>query len=239
MDVPVQGKDVYMDRHAYHTLQILDHVEKTPLLTNRRVATKLDVSVKLAHALVKQLVQKGMLDIRKHHSRRWDYFLTPKGIAEKARLTYEFIDFTMQFYREARRRSSEVLAQARKAGVTRVAFLGASELAEIAYLGIQEQKLELVDVFDDALAGQKFLGLTVRPVSELPLSAAEKVLVTAFDRTLPMDRHYLPPGVVPASGNDEDRPHADPRLIWVFGAPQEASVQAPAASSVTHGEVRT
>ena len=54
-----------MDRHAYHTLQILDHVEKTPLLTNRRVATKLDVSVKLAHALVKQLVQKGMLDIRK------------------------------------------------------------------------------------------------------------------------------------------------------------------------------
>ena len=228
-----------MDRHAYHTLQILDHVEKTPLLTNRRVATKLNVSVKLAHALVKQLVQKGMLDIRKHHSRRWDYFLTPKGIAEKARLTYEFIDFTMQFYREARRRSSEVLAQARKSGVTRVAFLGASEMAEIAYLGIQEQKLQLVDVFDDAAAGQKFLGLTVRPVSELALSAAEKVLVTAFNPTLPMDRHYLPPGVVPASGNGEERSHADPRLIWVFGAPQEAPVQAPAAQSVTHDEVRT
>ncbi len=228
-----------MDRHAYHTLQILDHVEKTPLLTNRRVATKLDVSVKLAHALVKQLVQKGMLDIRKHHSRRWDYFLTPKGIAEKARLTYEFIDFTMQFYREARRRSSEVLAQARKAGVTRVAFLGASELAEIAFLGIQEQKLQLVDVFDDALAGQKFLGLAVRPVSELPLSAAEKVLVTAFDRTLPMDGHYLPPGVVPAAGKGEDRSHADPRLNWVFGAPQEAAAQAAESSSATHGEVHT
>ncbi|MGD0999516.1 MAG: winged helix-turn-helix transcriptional regulator [Candidatus Brocadiia bacterium] len=228
-----------MDRHAYHTLQILDHVEKTPLLTNRRVASKLDVSVKLAHALVKQLVQKGMLDIRKHHARRWDYFLTPKGIAEKARLTYEFIDFTMQFYREARRRSSEVLAQARKSGVTRVAFLGASELAEIAYLGIQEQKLQLADVFDDALAGQKFLGLTVRPVSDLPLSAAEKVLVTAFDRTLPMDRHYLPPGVVPAAGNGEDLSHADPRLIWVFGAPQETPDQATESSSATHGEVRT
>ncbi|MGO8703703.1 MAG: winged helix-turn-helix transcriptional regulator [Candidatus Brocadiia bacterium] len=228
-----------MDRHAYHTLQILDHVEKTPLLTNRRVASKLDVSVKLAHALVKQLVQKGMLDIRKHHSRRWDYFLTPKGIAEKARLTYEFIDFTMQFYREARRRSSEVLAQARKSGVTRVAFLGASELAEIAYLGIQEQKLQLVDVFDDALAGQKFLGLTVRPVSELPLSAAEKVLVTAFDRTLPMDRHYLPPGVVPAAGNGEDGSRADPRLMWVFGAPQEAPAQTAESSSATHGEVHT
>ena len=227
-----------MDRHAYYTFQILDHVENTPLVTNRKVASKLDVSVKLAHALLRQLVQKGMLDIRKHHSRRWDYFLTPKGIVEKARLTYEFIDFTMQFYREARRRSSEVLAQARKSGVTRVAFLGASELAEIAYLGVQEQKLQLVDVFDDALAGQAFLGLTVRPVSELPLSASDKVLVTAFDPTLPMDHHYLPPGVVPASGNGEELSHADPRLIWVFGAPQEAQVQAPASSSATHGEVR-
>ena len=115
-----------------------------------------------------------MLDIRKHHSRRWDYFLTPKGIAEKARLTYEFMDFTMQFYREARRRSSEVLAQARKSGVTRVAFLGASELAEIAYLGIQEQKLQLVDVFDDARAGQEFLGLKVRPVSRAAVERGGK-----------------------------------------------------------------
>ena len=37
-----------MDRHAYHTLQILDHVERTPLVTNRKVASKLDVSVRLA-----------------------------------------------------------------------------------------------------------------------------------------------------------------------------------------------
>ena len=228
-----------MDRHSYHTFQILDHVEKTPLLTNRRVATKLGVSVKLAHALLTLLVQKGMLDIRKHHSRRWDYFLTPKGIAEKARLTFEFMDFTMQFYRDARRRSSEVLAQVRKSGVTRVAFLGASEMAEIAYLGIQEQKLLLVDVFDDARAGQEFLGLTVRPISDMPLSAAEKVLVTAFDPALPMGRNYLPPGLVSAAENGEDTSHANPRLIWVFDAPQEAQGQASASSPVTHGEEHT
>ena len=208
-----------MDRHDYHTLQILDHVEKTPLVTNRKVASKLEVSVKLAHALLRLLVQKGMLDIQKHHSRRWDYFLTPKGIVEKARLTYEFMDFTMQFYRVARRRSSEVLAQARKTGVTRVAFLGVSELAEIAYLGVQEQKLQLVDVFDDARAGQEFMGVKARRMAEMPSSAAEKILVTIFDRTLPMGEHFLPPGVPDAN---------DPRLIWVFGPPA-----APAPSTNT------
>lgn len=216
-----------MDRHAYHTLQILDHVEQTPLLTNRKVATKLDVSVKLAHALLKQLVQKGMLNITKRHSRRWDYFLTPKGIAEKARLTYQFMDFTMQFYREARRRSSEVLARARMSGVRRVAFVGVSELAEIAFLGVQEQGLQLVEVFDDGRGREEFLGVEVRPLAEMPGSTAEKILVTAFDPTLPMGEYFLPAGV-PAATNGEGRPRNDPRLIWVFGPPTSQVPEAPA-----------
>jgi len=221
-----------VDRHAYHTLQILDHVEQTPLVTNRKVASKLDVSVKLAHALLKQLVQKGMLNITKHHSRRWDYFLTPQGLAEKARLTYQFMDFTMQFYREARRRSSEVLALARKAGVRRVAFVGVSELAEIAYLGIQEQRLELVDVFDDRRGREEFLGVRVRPLAEMPGSTAEKILVTAFDPSLPMREYFLPAGV-PAATNGEGRPRNDPRLLWVFGSPLSQGSAASATERIT------
>lgn len=214
-----------MDRHAYHTFQILDHIEQTPLLTNRKVATKLGVSVKLTHELLGQLVHKGWVHIHKHHSRRWDYFLTPSGIAEKARLAYEFMGFTMQFYREARRRSSEVLLQARKDGATRVAFLGAGELAEIAYLGVQEHKLLLTDVFDDSRAGQEFLGLKVRPFADLPRSAAQRVLVTAFDRTLPMGRNYLPDGV-PSVPDAAGNPQPDPRLFWVFSAPPPAPAPA-------------
>ena len=212
-----------MDRHAYHTFQILDHVEKSPLVTNRRVASKLNVSVKLAHGLLKQLVRKGLLHIRKHNSRRWDYFLTPKGIAEKAQLTYDFMDFTMQFYREARRRSAEVLAELRKDGVGRIAFLGVSELGEIAFLGIQEQKLLLVDVFDNARAGQEFLGLKVRPIAEMKESSAQKILVTAFDPALPMAEHFLPPGAASASRKNGAAPEKDERLLWVF----ESRVPAP------------
>ncbi len=205
-----------MDRHAYHTFQILDHIEQTPLLTNRKVATKLGVSVKLTHQLLSQVVRKGWVHIHKHHARRWDYFLTPTGIAEKARLAYEFMGFTMQFYREARRRSSEALRDAQRAGVTRVAFLGASELAEIAYLGVQEHKLTLVDVFDNACAGEEFLGVRVRPLGELARTAAQRVLVTAFDRALPMGRNYLPEGL-PETPDAEGTGGRDPRLIWIFG----------------------
>lgn len=200
-----------LDKHSYHTLQILEHVDKTPLVTNRRVAGKLGVSVKLAHALLGQLVHKGLLHIRKHNSRRWDYFLTPQGIAEKARLTLEFMEFTMQFYREARRRSAEALARIAKAGYCRVAFLGLTEMAEIAYLGVQEQKLELVDVFDDSRAGEDFMGIRIRTLQELQNSPAQRILITAFDPRLPMGRNFLPSG---QNGSEIIR---DERFVWVFG----------------------
>ena len=208
-----------MDRHAYHTFQILDHVEKTPVLTNRRVASKLNVSVRLAHGLLSKLVQKGLLHIRKRHARRWDYFLTPSGVAEKARLTYEFLDFTMQFYREARRRSAEALARLRKGGVKEIAFLGASDLAEIAFLGVREHKLKLAGVYDDAKAGGEFLGLKVRAVARLREDAPERVLVTAFDPALPMRERYLPAGAEFLLGPHGGGPTGEDRLVWVFGRP--------------------
>ncbi len=184
-------------------------------MTNRRVASKLNVSVKLAHSLLARLALKGLLHIRKRHARRWDYFLTPKGLAEKARLTYEFMDFTMQFYREARRRSADVLSKLSKSGVTRIAFLGVSELAEIAFLGANEHKLELVEVFDDAKAGEDFMGVQIAPVSGLSATRAERVLVTAYDPALPMGERYLPAGVAELAvkaGLDIDE-----RFVWVFG----------------------
>ena len=197
-----------MEKHAYHKYKILEHVGQTPHVTNRMMAGKLQVSVKLAHELLSRLVQKGLLHVRKLHARRWDYFLTPRGIAEKARLTYEFLDFTMQFYREARRRSAEVLSKASKAGARSVAFLGATELAEIASLGCQEWRLQIADVFDDTRAGKAFLGQTVRPLAELNGTTADRVLVTTFDPANPMDAHYLPPGV-----------EGDGRFLWIFDLP--------------------
>jgi len=208
-----------MDQQAYHTFQILDHIEKTPLVTNRRVAGKLNVSVRLAHRLLTQLVQKGLLHIQKRHSRRWDYFLTPKGVAEKARLTSEFLSFTMQFYREARRRSAEVLAGLKREGVRNIAFLGVSELAEIAFLGVREHGLNLMAIFDEEKAGESFLGLTVTPLAEIHNTNAEKILVTAFDPALPMGERFLPDGIPKMPKDDSERLHK--KLVWVFSPAQQ------------------
>ena len=105
-----------IEKNEILELEILKHVEESPRLNNRMAASKLGCSVKLAHALLGKMVNRGLLHVKKLHSRRWDYFLTPHGIAEKARLTYEFLDFSMHFYRDARKQSSSICRQLADAG---------------------------------------------------------------------------------------------------------------------------
>ncbi len=215
-----------MNRKAYLELEILKHVELSPRLNNRIAARKLGASVKLAHATLGKMVAKGLLHVKKEHARRWDYFLTPRGIAEKTRLTYEFLEFSFQFYREARKRSAQLCRDLSERGVKRVAFIGAGEMAEIVYLGVVEWGLQLTGVFDHEKHGAKFMGVTVRPIEDLGPETAdgrpqtadrrqpstdnrepttERLIVCVYDKAHPMTANYLPEGV-----------KRDKRMVWVF-----------------------
>ncbi len=199
------------DSHSYYELKILEQVEEAPELPRRVAASKLGVSVKLAHKLLSGLVERGLLHVRKENARRWRYFLTPQGISEKARLTREFLEFSFEFYREARRRSARVCRDLAESGVRSVAFLGLGELAEIAYLGVQEWGLELVQVFDAASTDRSFFGCPVRPVDEVTAADAERIIVTTFHPKDPMRPRFLPEQV-----------QADPRMVWIFAELAEA-----------------
>jgi hypothetical protein len=198
-----------MNRNAFYELEILKHVEQSPRLNNRIAARKLGASVKLAHATLGKMVAKGLLHVKKEHTRRWDYFLTPRGISEKTRLTFEFLEFSLQFYREARRRSAQLCRDLSERGVKRVAFIGAGEMAEIVYLGVVEWGLQLTDVFDNERDGQKFMGVSIRPLKDLNLELrtlnAERLIVCVYDKAHPMTANYLPEGV-----------KRDRRMVWIF-----------------------
>ncbi|MCX6985700.1 MAG: hypothetical protein NT118_13275 [Lentisphaerae bacterium] len=191
------------EKNELFELEILKHVESTPRLNNRMAASKLGCSVKLAHALLSKMVDKGLLHVTKHHARRWDYFLTPRGISEKARITYEFIDFSMQFYHEARRESSRVCRTLAESGKKEVAFLGDGELAEIAYLGVKEWGLELKEVYGEKK--KEFLGHKVLPFDSADSSSSEAIIVCLYDKTRPMRPDYLPAGLVENN-----------KMVWVF-----------------------
>jgi DNA-binding MarR family transcriptional regulator len=197
-----------MDVHSYYAYKLLEHLEKTPNMTNRIASAKLGVSVKLTHIVVSKLIEKGLIHTTKRDGRSFFYFLTPKGIAEKARLTYEFLDFTRQFYKQARQRSSEVCQKLALSGIKHVAILGAGDLAEITYLGIVEHHLKLTHIYDDTRTGSNFMGMPVQPLDSLQQNGKErfsKILVALYDPKEPLLSSYLPKGVT-----------QDERFVWVM-----------------------
>jgi len=196
-----------MERNDIFRYEILSELERSPSVTNRIMTAKLGCSIKLTHALLKDLIGRGCIHVNKRNSRNWEYLLTPSGIAEKARLTMEFLDFTFGFYKEARRRSSQLCKDLAASGRRSVSFLGAGQLAEIAYLGVKEWGLDLRAVYGSGR--ESFLGISERPLSELPADRSSAILVCLYDPRSPMSSDYLPPGVDKL-----------PSMEWIFKAPR-------------------
>ena len=113
--------------------------------------------------------------------KRLRYVLTPKGAAEKTRLSYEYMAYSLRLFRRTRGNLRETMARFHADGMKRFALCGVGEAAELAYLTLREFGLEPVGIFDREAGGQ-FLGFPVRPLSELAAEDVDGVVVATFDR---------------------------------------------------------
>ena len=129
-------------------LGLLAAVERDSALTQRHLARELGIALGLANAYLRRCAKKGLIKMRQVPLNRYAYYLTPRGFAEKSRLTAEYLSTSFDFFRQARRDCTTLLAAAAQRGWRRVALMGAGELAEIAVLGAAESGVEIVAVID-------------------------------------------------------------------------------------------
>src|ERR671919_1579630 len=153
-----------MDVEEHRDLRVLEAVQQDSRLTQRGLASKLGIALGLANIYLRRMVHKGYVKVVNVQPNRISYLITPRGIAEKARLTYEFMDYSLHLYREVRQHLREVLQECAEAE-RRVAIYGRGEAAELAYLSLKESGLEPVAIFD-ADGGDDFLGMPVRDIAE-------------------------------------------------------------------------
>ena len=152
-----------MDIEARRDLKLLEAVEQDSRVTQRSLATKLGIALGLTNIYLKRLVRKGYIKCVNVQSNRISYLITPRGIAEKARLTYEYMDYSLHLYSEVRRHLRQLLQEC--SASRRVAIFGRGEAAELAYLSLKEAGLEPVAIFD-VDGGKNFLGMPVRAIRE-------------------------------------------------------------------------
>src|SRR5437867_2228749 len=141
-----------MDRTHQRELQLLTAIDERAAITQRDLAGRLGIALGLTNLYLKRMVRKGYVKIvafpRKPAARkRLNYLLTPQGLAEKARLSYEHMAYSVHLYRRTRQHLREALARLPDSGLKRIALYGADEAAELAYLTLREYGLEPIGVF--------------------------------------------------------------------------------------------
>ena len=164
----------------HRALQILDELAADESLTQRDLSSRLGIALGLVNSYLKNLVSKGYVTVKSIPPRRYAYFLTPKGFAEKTRLTYDLLHDYTRIYREARRGFKRLFGGLIAEGAERVVLAGADEVAEIAYLTLQEMGLKLAGVVDEEMTGKSFFGWEVKSLKEVGQFDYDKVIVASY-----------------------------------------------------------
>ncbi len=172
-----------MDLTDLRTLKILEKVANESTPSQRDLARDLNISLGLVNSFIKRLAKKGYFKIGHLPKNRIRYILTPRGVTEKSRLTYEYIRHSFEFYRETRQMLRDLYAELETQGVRRIVFYGAGDLAEIAYLSLQQSCIELVAVVDDGKAGNNFMEYTVVHTDRIESLWFDRILITSVNST--------------------------------------------------------
>ena len=170
-----------MDPQDIRSLQILEEIGSNHSSTQRGLATKLNISLGLVNSFIKRLAKKGYVKITTIPRNRLMYILTPKGFSEKSRLTYEFISYSLHFYKKALGNLLDLLSELETRGVKKVVFYGSGDLAEIAFISLKATEIELMGVVDDAKKGQQFLDFTVKSIEELGALEFDRVIIVTLE----------------------------------------------------------
>ena len=81
-------------------------VEENSQITQRSLASELGIALGLTNAYLKRCVRKGWVKINQAPANRYAYYLTPRGFAEKSRLTAPVSDHVVQLLSRRPRRSA-------------------------------------------------------------------------------------------------------------------------------------
>jgi DNA-binding MarR family transcriptional regulator len=166
----------------YRDHQILDELANNDTLTQRDLSKRMGIALGLVNSYLKNLIAKGYITVSTIPPKRYGYYLTPRGFTEKTRLAYDLLQDYTRIYREAKNNYRKLFKDLERAGIKRVVFAGVDEVAEFAYITLQETGLEIVGAVDYEISGEPFFGKTVRPISDIAAFSYDVIVVTSYLR---------------------------------------------------------
>lgn len=169
-----------MEKEDQRNLVILNEIANGYVVTQRSLAQRGGIALGLTNLYLKRLVRKGYIKISTIPSSRIKYLLTPKGIAEKTRLTYEYMNYSLHLYRQARQTIRDQIKPFLFQENKRIALYGINEATELAFLTLRELGIEACLVIDGKGNHKTFLGIPVRSLLEIASDDYDLIIAPRF-----------------------------------------------------------
>lgn len=169
------------DQDSQIMLGLLTAVHDDSQLTQRSIASQLDVALGLVNSYLKRCLKKGLIKVTQAPARRYCYYLTPQGLSEKGRLTAEYLSQSFKLLKYARLQCLDAFARCKENAWIRIALVGGGDLADVAELVSHAAGIKVVAILDESgIAGD--CGVPVaQNFGELP--PVDAVLITAMPDT--------------------------------------------------------
>jgi DNA-binding MarR family transcriptional regulator len=126
-------------------LELLEHIESNPDVTQASLATQLGVAVGTVNWHLKRLIDKGYVKIKRAERKKLRYIITPEGIAMRALLTMDYIEQQFLLYRNTRQSVRKQLEEIKTAGYEQVSIRGEGDVADICRLSCLEQGVAITN----------------------------------------------------------------------------------------------
>jgi hypothetical protein len=166
-------------------LGLLSSVESDCARSQRHMAAELGIALGLVNAYIKCCIRKGLIKVSDAPARRYAYYLTPQGFAEKSRLTVQYLSDSFSFFRLAKSDCARALKLAKGRGFSRLVLAGKSDLAEITILCAVEAGVAIVAIVDPTSDVPRFVGVNVCRSYDEVGEAFDAVIVTDVARAEP------------------------------------------------------
>ena len=159
--------------------RILDELTREDIISQRMLADRLGIALGLVNAYLKRLYKKGHIKLKTLPRNRIKYIITPKGLAEKARLTYDYMHRSINYFRDIRQKIENTYALMVASGVKDVLLWGDGEIAELCYISTRGLPLKIVGVVGNERIENGFFGHHIYSIECLKNVTYDVILIAS------------------------------------------------------------
>jgi DNA-binding MarR family transcriptional regulator len=137
-----------MDSRDKSKLDLIVALEHDAEVSQQRLSKKMGIAVGLVNILMKRAVSRGLIKMKQIPTRRYAYYLTPKGFAEKTKLVSDYFDSSLGLYRRLRVDYRELFSDLVNKGIKDITLIGDVDIAELAIMASFDHAIRITTLIN-------------------------------------------------------------------------------------------